>query len=51
MTNEDYTPPTIAEIGSLHELTLQAKDFTGVDGIVLQPDPNAPGVPLGPVSP
>ena len=40
-----YEPPTISDIGSLHDLTLVTpKDATGSDGFVFN------NVPLGPVS-
>lgn len=39
----EYEAPAMAEIGTLHELTLLNKDFTGIDGIVLQPG----NIPLG----
>ncbi|TQN37947.1 hypothetical protein FHU33_4620 [Blastococcus colisei] len=32
---ENYEAPQIVEIGSLHELTLQDKDFSGNDGFTL----------------
>lgn len=44
MTEHPYEAPSIVEIGTLHELTLQSKDFTGSDGIDLL------GIPLGPAS-
>lgn len=45
MTENDYAPPALTEIGTLHDLTLQdTKDLTGSDGEVFQ------GMGLGPVS-
>lgn len=41
----EYNAPAITRIGTLHELTLQNKDFTGNDGIVL-----IPNIQLGDVS-
>jgi len=29
---EDYRPPQLTELGTLHELTLQDKDTSGNDG-------------------
>lgn len=40
-----YEAPTMASIGTLHELTLQFKDFGSSDGIIL-----VPNVPIGDVS-
>jgi hypothetical protein len=45
MADPTYEAPEISEIGTLHELTLTVKDFTGVDGTILQPN-----TPLGDVS-
>jgi hypothetical protein len=42
-----YERPSVEDLGTLRDLTeLTLKDFTGADGVVLQPS----GVPLGPVS-
>lgn len=41
-----YEAPSMTPIGTLHELTLQTKDFSGSDGISL-----IPNTPLGPTSP
>jgi hypothetical protein len=49
MADPSYEAPAIAEIGTLHELTLAFKDSTGVDGDVFVP-PSGPPIPLGPVS-
>ena len=53
MADPLYEAPEIAEIGTLHELTLTTKTFGGADGVLLDPDgPGgpAPGVPFGFVS-
>jgi len=52
MADPTYEAPEIAEIGTLHELTLTTKTTGGADGVIFDPDgggPN-PGVPIGPVS-
>jgi hypothetical protein len=49
MNERAYEAPSIVEIGTLQELTLQNKDTTGLDGISLI-IPGNPPVPLGPVS-
>jgi hypothetical protein len=56
MTERLYEAPSIVEIGTLHELTLANKDFTGSDGVNLIIPPNNPlglppgTIPLGPAS-
>ena len=53
MADPTYEAPEIAEIGTLHELTLSVKTFGGADGVLLDPDGPGPAgpVPIGPVSP
>lgn len=36
METTEYEAPTIAEIGTLHELTLQGKQFGATDGFTFQ---------------
>ena len=53
MADPTYEAPEIAEIGTLHELTLTVKSEGGADGFFFDPDgpagPTAP-VPIGEVS-
>ena len=44
MTENGYESPAITTIGSLHDMTLQYKNFGAADGIILA----IPGVGTGP---
>jgi hypothetical protein len=52
MADPTYEAPVIADIGTLHELTLTVKSTGGADGIIFDPDGPGPipGVPIGEVS-
>lgn len=49
MSHAPYTAPTITPLGSLHDMTLQYKQFGSSDGIVLA-IPGVGNTPVGNVS-
>lgn len=49
MSTTSYTAPTITPLGSLHDMTLQVKEFGSSDGIVLA-IPGVGNIPVGNVS-